>query len=198
MIPIAIKLFLGGIWKRLIEALGAVFSFARRFPWQAAVIALCALLAWQTHGKGNALDERDAAIAGRKADRLAYIDAQGVAEAKAIAVLIATETRYKDIAHAADIRASQTLADARTAAERYADSHRVRGQAACRPPGGTIAPGLPDPAPDDNGPGAAADMVAVSREDFDKLTTAAVRAAVNHEWGEALIRDGLALPTPAF
>ena len=205
MIPIAIKLFLGGIWKRLTDALGSIFSLIGRFPWQAAVIALCALLAWQTHGKGNALDERDAAIAGRKADRLAYIDAQAKAERlqrETDHVAIDRQIRNAELTEQAHVTNQANLRRARSD---YARANPVR---LCRQtpngePGSTLGSAVPSDPGQPADPDTEGEYVAVSRPDFDALTTAAMQAAEREQFLTGLIAGGLAvkasdLPTPAF
>ena len=67
MFPIAIKLFMGGLLKRLTGALAWATASATRM----LAVALCvALLAsgWLYHGKSKAIGQRDAAIAGRASD----------------------------------------------------------------------------------------------------------------------------------
>ena len=60
-----------GIGKWLREAAGGVFSLVRRYPLAAALIASLCLAGWFWHGKSKAIEQRDAAVAGRKADRTA-------------------------------------------------------------------------------------------------------------------------------
>jgi hypothetical protein len=60
-------------------------------------------------------------------------------EAKAIAALHATEARYRDKANDADETYQAGLADARSAADRFIASRRVRGQAAACPSSGAVA-----------------------------------------------------------
>lgn len=78
MIPIAIKLFLGGVFKRL----SGLFSIIGRYPWQSACIALIALSALLWRGKREALAERDAARAETVELQTKINQAQMQAEAK--------------------------------------------------------------------------------------------------------------------
>lgn len=168
--------------------LQAFAGVAMRYPMQCALVALLCLSAWLWRGKEHALAERDEARAEIIAQADKFKAAQEAARAQALAEREALTATYKELADAADLR----LAKAKGSAAAYAATHRVRFGKDC---GGATQPsGLPSPSPDDNGPGDAADMVAISREDFDKLTDAALRAAANNAWGQSLVNEGLAVP----
>jgi len=191
-----IALFFSGLLKRALEALTALLGIIGRHPWQCAVIALLALSAWLWRGKGNALDERDAARAETAALVVTYRKAQAEAEAAQIAANIATEAHTARLARKADNDLQNALNDAHRLRDAYAD--RMRITAACRP--ARVANPGPEnsPAPDRDGPGESPDMVAVTREDFDTLTDNTIRLEAVHDWGQSLIKDKLALPEVAF
>lgn len=168
------------------KALTALTDFARAYPLQFACIALLALSGWLWHGKREAIEQRDVAVAGRKADRTAYVDAQAEAAAKAIAALQAAETRYTNLAKDADNEQRVELADARTAADRYIAANRVRRcEAAGSPRGGPVAApespdtGVPESLPADS-------LVAISDDDLHKCTAATVYAIGARAWALSL------------
>ncbi len=122
-------------WGR--TALSALVGFIGRYPWQAACIALLCLSGWLWHGKSEA-------IAGRAADRAAYVAAQEEAEMRALAAKAETERKYERIATDADLSHARALADARAATDRYIAARRVRPEAAaCSASGSDPAPGNP-------------------------------------------------------
>ena len=187
MIWLGIKLLgikLLGIGRWLKEAATVLFGAIRAHPWPALVIALLLALAWTWHGKTSALGQRDAAIAGRAADRKAYVDAEAEAAAMAMAQLIAQETRYKTKAKEADNAYTIQLASANDAGERYIASHRVRPQSVGSPRGKTAAPGesggsgIPASMP--------ADAVMVSAADVRVCTAVTTYALGAHNWAASL------------
>ena len=174
-----------GIGKWLKEAATALLRIAGRHPWQAALIAALCLSGWQWQGKRAALAERDVAraetakalAAGIKA-RDAQIALNKAAEAKAAA--IAKDT---DDAHA------KALALANDRTERWIAANRVR-QAGGSRPGGTSAAaegetaGLPQAMP--------ADAVMVGAADVRICTARSQDALSAYEFGQALIKAGVA------
>ena len=75
---LAIKLFLGGVFKRL----SGLFGLARAYPRETIIIALIALSALLWRGKQSALAERDAARAETVALQTKFDRAQEEAEVK--------------------------------------------------------------------------------------------------------------------
>ena len=166
--------------------------------WLAGGLAM-ALLVGLLWLRGNHYErDRDAWKSAFNAQKAALVAAQLEAQAKAAASRITAENTLQAIAERNDHALELARANARSAVDRYADAHRVRpqavGGAGCKAP---TSP-LPVTPPLDNGAGDTADMVAISRADFDSLTEAALRAAVNREWGQSLIDEGLALPEAEF
>jgi len=190
MIPLAIKLFLGSLWKRLT----ALLSLVGRYPWQAAVIALCGLSLWLWHGKSVQHRGWVAEIAARNADKVqwqANLAAQ-IAQVKAQEAKSAAQA--KDNAHVeTEIR---TVYRDRG----NANAERMRFDKVCRSP--ASSPGQDSPAPVDHGPGP--DAVLLERRDYDLLIDNTARLEAVHQWGEALLKDGTAVkaenvfPDPAF
>lgn len=183
-----IGLFFGGLLKRLIGAATALFGIIGRYPREAAIIALLALLAFMWRGKANALDERDAARAETKA--VIALSDENLAAAKAL--VKAYEAKYfklaKDNADAEQI--IRTVYVDRS--DRNAE--RMRFDKICgRNP---AAPTQDQPAPLDNGPGPEA--VVVGRTDYDILVENTVRLEAAHQWGQSLVKDELALPEVGF
>ena len=62
-------------WLR--KAAGAALDLARRYPLQAACIALLCLSGWLWHGKGNALAERDADLGAVDQDLRGFVRFDG-------------------------------------------------------------------------------------------------------------------------
>ena len=81
-----VKLFLGGMLKRLWGLVTALFSIIRKYPLQTAIVCLLALL-WLQHGKLNGVRKdllamsvaRDAERASHKATKDGYRKAQSAA-----------------------------------------------------------------------------------------------------------------------
>ena len=183
-----IGLFFGGLLKRLIGAATALFGVIGRYPWQAACVALLAVSALLWRGKANALDERDAARA-ETANLIARSE-ENLAAAKA--QVKAYEAKYSKLAkdNADAEKIIRTVYVDRS--DRNAD--RMRFDKVC---GSNPAAAPKDqPAPFDNGPGPEA--VVVGRTDYDILVENTIRLEAAHQWGQSLIKDGLALPEVGF
>lgn len=183
---IAIKLFLGGMWKRIVDAV-------TRYPWQTALLAV---LLW-------GLYERNQADKWHKAHDVlkTAVKAQEKASEANLAAAKAQNAKWEstsqDLSEKANEAYDKGLADARSSAARYADTHRVYMRTA---PSVSAAPatGQTDPAPRRDGPGEETELVAITREDFDRCTVNSERLEVVHMWGEGLVKAGLAVPDPAF
>lgn len=96
------------------------------------------------------------------------------------------------IAERTDHEADDYLSRAMAAARAYADAHRVRG-APARGPGHADLPGADHPAPRDDGQGdaakldAVADIIGISRADFDICTINSGRIAKVYDAAQAMI-----------
>ena len=125
-----------------------------------------------------------AEIARRKAQESQYVAAQSEAALIAKRALDAAESRYRSKADEADKSYRASLADARSAADRYIAGHRVRGTFA--------GPASAAPAAaSDRGPGVPsglpADAVVVSAGDVQACTDAVTYGVQAHEWALGLI-----------
>jgi hypothetical protein len=180
MLSIALRLVLMGK-----SALSAITGFARNYPWQLALIVSLCIAGWQWRGKQQAL----AQLAAMEA-------AQVTATENQIAVNHAPAVKSQAIAERSNADAPEYYARGRAAGLAYANAHRVRSEA-CSP----VNPGLPgtdSPAPVNDGPGEVADMVALSRADFDTLTGNSLRLAKVQQDSQALIDAGVAIPAVEF
>lgn len=195
-----IKLLFGGLgWIKdaAVSLWEWITASAARMLGVALVVALLAFV-WAYRGKTNALDERDIARAETKAQAASYRAAQVEAETAQIAANKATEAATARTARKADHDYQIALDGARSAASRYADANRVRGETACRPARAASAAAQAGPAPNRNGPGDGPNMVAVTRDDFTALTDNTIRLQAVHDWADALIREGRALPEVGY
>lgn len=112
------------------------------------------------------------------------------ARAAQVALNEQTKAKYEAAAKEADHEHAMQLDKALAAGERYALSHRVRWNesvaSGADPRAKGESAGLPESAP------AEAFMVAVSKSDFDKCSALYPYAAGAYEWGQRLIKDGVA------
>ncbi|MGX7895448.1 hypothetical protein [Tsuneonella sp. HG222] len=112
--------------------------------------------------------------------------AQETAALKAKQAKAEAEAEYRKKAEITDAKYKAELADARSRAARYADANRVRRQANGGSPGGPAAPGGSDAPEGADGRSEDAELVAVSREDFDILNENTIRLQQAHEWALGL------------
>lgn len=190
-----ILLRLLGILKWLREGLTSLLGLVRRYPLHAALIASLCLAGWLWLGKTAAEGERDAEIAGRKADWVLYEQASAANRAAQIAQVKAIEAEYerqaKDAQHAYDI----ALQGARTATDRYIAANRVRAGGCVSPasaPGEGSNPGIPAELPADSG------MVAIRETDLQALVEWLAIGVSEHNRAVDKINAGLAEVEPAF
>ena len=178
---------------------GKAFAWVTKSTVHILIVALVAVAVWGWLGHRSAAKWHrvaDSTEIARKADRREYHAAQKEAEAAQIAANLATEDHYGAIAEEADNAYQTALNDARGLAGAYAS--RMRVTAACRPArvaGAAAEDGAPE---DRDGTSGGPDMVAVSREDFTTLTDNTIRLQAVHDWGQSLVKDGLALPEVGF
>ena len=183
--PILLKLI--GAWGWLKQALGALLSLVRRYPLQAALIALLCLSGWLWRGKERALSERDDA----RAETAQVIQAGKDALAAQIALNEATKAKYEAAAEKADHEHSIELADAMSRADRYIRDNRVRKAGGS---GASVANATAEgeAAERGDGSGEGSDMVAVTAEDVRICTANSVRLQAVREWGLGLVKAGVA------
>ncbi len=157
-----------------------------------ALLLAALALAWLRgdHFRAQRDGAREMATAersGRLADRESYRQAQITAEALAVAQRAFVEAKYREQAKDTDDAYELALVDARSAADAYAARMRVKSPAAAhsQASGPASAPGGATASSPD-GPGADADMVAVSRADFDTLNGNTARLIAAREWALGL------------
>lgn len=177
-----------GIGKWLREAATALLGVISRNPWQAALIAAMCLAGWQYRGKQHAL-------ADLAAERLAHaetIKAGQQAYAAQIALNKAAEAKSAAIAKDQDNDIKTERAAASAAGDKYAAANRVRGKACVGRASETSASAEnPDPGISEVDP-AEAQLVAITRADFDKCTALYPYANGAYKWGVVLREAGLA------
>ena len=172
-------------WLR--KAASAFFALLTRYPLQAALVASLCLAGWLWWGKGKTIDQRDEAVAGRRADRAAYTAAQAEAQRLALAAKAATEARYKANAERVQNAYEAKSADVRSAAARFIDANRLR-------PGGVGgSPRQAASAADHSNPGVPVDvstaaLVAVSDVDVQRCSDTAAYAVAAREWALGLAK----------
>lgn len=152
-----------------------------------AIIPLIALL-----GLSHCSDKRHTRQRDEARATVAQMEVASVAARNAqVAANLAVEASYKAKAEETDHAYQIELARARDASGRYADSHRVR--AYC--PGSANAAGSAsqgDTAPRRDR--SSDDAVVVARNDFELMVANSIRLQAVHDWGEALVKEGVALP----
>lgn len=176
-----------------------MLAFAlRTMPWRwigIGSLALAAALGWWRAGVWHDIaDKRAETIVVQKK---AYEAAQAAAHARAVIARIQTENSYAQAAHAAD-RVRDADHALRRAADLYARAHGLRAEAAQGGAGPTGAAGQGGPADGGDGPGPAAELLAINRNDFDILVANSIRLKRVQEWGDDLIQRKLALPEVEF
>lgn len=181
---LAIKLLMGKALERLL----GLFRWLLAHPWQAAlIVAVCACV-WQY----RAIGQRDGVIAARDARIASLIKASDESAAKQAAQNRANigvqSERNKEVTNDLAI----VEAARRDAVRDYAAANRciVRPKGDQRP---AIAASVH---PDPEGAvvaGPAADMVAVTPQDLDKLAAGAVRGASCTGFLNTLVDEGLAV-----
>lgn len=176
---LAIKLFMGGLLKRLTGLLGVV----GRYPWQSACIALLCLSGafWHVIGKRN---DTIAGLNGKIGQIVAASDENHAAQVAQVKALEAKSQQLARDNANVETQIRTVYVDRR---DSYAD--RMRFDKVCRVSPGS--PGQDSPAPIDNGPGA--DSVVVSRADFDIFVENTGRLVAVHQWGDGQLDAGLAV-----
>lgn len=166
---LAVRLFFGGMWNKAAPMLARY--------WREVLIALMALFIWHLQGKLAACHTFKAEVkAAAPKAAAAQADANHAPAAKSQA-----------IAEKSDAEAPAYYAAAHAAA----DAHRVRTDS----PRCTVATDLPrtdHPAPVNDGPARAADMVSRPKAEDDLIVAAAARAAQMHADALELITAGSA------
>jgi hypothetical protein len=165
--------------------LDAAVALFKRYKALLVILPLCLALAWQTYQvsrwKGRSL-EKDAIISNMQL-------ASEQARAAQLALNQATEAKYRTLAEIADHAHEKELSDARSRAADYAGRNGLRSY--CQGSAGQAGSPAESPvAPSDNGPGA--DAIVLNRNDFDQLVENTLRLKAAHDWGLAMVKQGLA------
>lgn len=171
-------------WAR--KAAQAVFDLVRRYPLQAALIALLCLSGWLWQGKRAALADRDEWKAAHSSIVEQYATAQAEAARRAKDAKEAAEARYKALAERTDDELDQTRASLRIALERYAAANQLWPKGNRGSSCGPVAPAEDRSPEGPDGPGAGPELLAISREDFDVLNDNTARLLAAHEWAKSL------------
>ena len=157
-------------------------AWIAKLPWYVLALAGCAAaILWQHHAEVR----KDARIAALSATLDQVKVAQAQAQKAAQAAHDAQEAAYRAKAQDADNAYQTQLAAAQSATDRYIAAHRVRSDVA-GPTGGTVASAAGDSAPRVDGPGIAADMVAVSAADVGVCTVNTQRLQAARDWAMGL------------
>ena len=174
--------------------LDSAIALFKRYKALIAIVPLVLALAWQTYQVSR--------WKGREADARATIAKLEAASAKAradqIAMNNANQELNRRIADNAALRHAQIADAANRAVSDYARRNRVQDY--CSRSGSGVAAVPADPgAP--GGTDANADLVAVTREDFEAVAQAAVRGSEARGFLIDLVNEGLAVvvyPEPEF
>lgn len=148
--------------------------------WQPIALALALLAAWHYH----ALYGAEKAL--RASDKSAYVAAQEIARQKAEQAKAAIEADYQAKADQKDKEYANEMDSARAAADRYVVSHRMQPQATQGSAGSTVAASKGVSPEGAVGPGAQADMVAVTPDDVQICTENTMRLQSAHDWAAGL------------
>jgi hypothetical protein len=205
-----------GFWAVVQEALGKFWRWLGGDLWRLAFVGALMVAAVQTLRIGGLMLRpeigpihwtlldlpgwKPRALAAEKAlaDLQAQIKAaQPKAAEKQAAVNHEPAARSAAIAKASDHDAQGYYEKGRAAGAAYAAAHSLRASCAAAAGGGTNGTGLPGAnrtGGQHDGPGQAADMVALSRSDYDTLTGNSLRLAKVHQDAQALIDAGVAVP----
>lgn len=182
-----IKLWQG--WQRIGSIWAWITASAARI-WAAIAICALAYAAWQfRRAEDWAAKFRNLETDTRTASKQAATDQAAVNHRPAAASAA--------IAERTDHEADDYLSRAMAAARAYADAHRVQ-PAPARGPGHADLPGADLPASRDDGQGDAAkldaaDIIGISRADFDICTINSGRIAKVRDAAQALIAAGVAV-----
>lgn len=174
---------IGGLLK---QALSALLDFARRNPWQFAVLLLLGLSAWLWWGKQSETRRADAWHHAWQAQKNAS-DAAAAAQ-KALNAKI--QNTYQEQADDAQERYDAISDRGRDAVRDYIASHRVRPSrgASCGSDTAPAASGAPVPANTSPAPV----MVAVSQRDVETCQADYSYARAAYEWADSLLKAGVA------
>lgn len=157
-------------------------------------IVLLLALGVQTWRVDHYRDDRDQWKLAFNNQKAAYVAAQEAAKAKAIAAKLTAEAAYRQEAEKTDAEYQTALAAAQRASDAYVA--RMRAEAARGASGRPAAPAPSDGPESPDRPGSDAELVAVTRDDFEIMVENSVRLKAAHDWTKTL-NVGPA-PDPAF
>jgi hypothetical protein len=202
---LAIKLFFGGLLKRLTGVISTLLGWVGRYPWQAALIVALCLSGWLWRGRQAARVEAAQWEQKFTDQKATYEKAQADALLAQIAADKGNTGTQTGINKEVELVSVQIEAARKDAVAQYARANPVRvcRQAPASAPSGAGPANVPDNPGQPDGPTEIPGMVAITRDDLDDLTREAVQGAERFNYLDALIKEGLAvkaseLPTPAF
>jgi hypothetical protein len=162
-------------------------------PLALTLLACAAALGWLLIERANL----QADISTARADLAKVKDVQPAARAAQAAVNRQPAAVSATTAEISDAQAPAYYERGRAAGAAYAAAHRVPASCPAGQPGRADLPGTDRPASLDDRSGDAAEMVAVSRADYDTLTGNTTRLAKVYQDTHALIAAGVAVATDA-
>ena len=179
--------FLLGAFGFVKRAAQGAFTLATRYPWQAVLIVAVLALGWTWHGKSKAIGQRDAA----RAQVVLWKDAN----AKATAWAKAEAARKDQLAETAKDNANDSRKTAQAAGARAGDDYASRNRCVRAADSRGVNPDLPrsdsvagQPAPEARD----AELVGVTRPDFNACTVNSTDLDNAYAWGQKMIAAGLA------
>lgn len=162
-----------------------VVSFAGTYPWQACVIALLGVSVWLWRGWDSADSRLSDCQSRAAAQQQEYIKAQAEATAAAKQAVAKTESRYKELANEADLRAAKVSVDADRRADDYIRTHSlhvaVKGSA-----DSPVASPENNPSGSSDRPSSETELVEVTSSDIKICTENTVRLEAAHNWSRSL------------
>lgn len=144
----------------------ALWRFLTGSLWRTAALGLALALAWQSYRADHWHTLYGAERAAHSATKANFREAAAKAEAAAFKAKADAEERYRQHAERTDREATEAIADARAAAQRYIERMRVKTPASAA--GGPVAPAesgdarLPENLPPDPVVVGAADLQALA------------------------------------
>jgi len=181
-----------GIGKWLKEAFSALWGATCKYPLQVALIACLCACGWLWRGWSREEAAHLADNAKHKAELARIEQASDANLAAQIAQVKAVEA--KSAAIAKDNANAETQIRTVYVDRGRANAERMRFDKVCS--SAASSPAQDNPAPVDHGPGPEA--IVLERRDYDILIENTARLEAVHQWGDAMVKEGLALPEPAF
>ncbi|MBB4642385.1 hypothetical protein [Rhizorhapis suberifaciens] len=188
------KFLLGGLgWLR--EAISALLSVIRQYPWQCAVAALLALLLWQNGTLNGVRKDLLAMTKARDAEQVAhkqtvqnYHDASKRAQEAAVAEKQRVETEHRRMAQHADQNYDSLRAQYRALLLQRTASTNSSGARETGLPVNPGTPGVPES-------GTSVAWLYISQPDAMKCADLGAYSMAAFKWGEEVAKSST-LPSP--